>query len=66
MEKLMNAIRTLMENHVEETGEKLGDGDSIAGVYNDCIVIVKIVNDELKTEVILGKPDIFNESLFIS
>ena len=62
MEKVMDSIRTLIKNYVEE----LFNGETVVGVYNDCIVIVKIVDDELKTEVILGKPDIFNESLFIS
>ena len=66
----MNPIDKIMDKMVKAYKEEYGqdatmdDGETIAGVFNDCIVTMEMDEKELKINICAGEPYIFNENAF--
>lgn len=55
IERISSAAGELLERYVKERGEKFDEGDIVSCVYNDCILIVSLVDKNLKIDVIAGE-----------
>ena len=68
MEKILTAADELLGVVKEDLlakNEKLEKGDTVVGVYNDCILTVGITEDgNTKIDTLIGKPYIFDKALF--
>ena len=66
----MNPIKKITDKMVKAYKEEYGqdatmeDGDTIAGVFNDCIVTMEMDGKELKINICAGEPYVFNENAF--
>lgn len=62
-EEGMKAVKELLKAYSESTTEKLGEGDTITGVFNDCVLTVGIDNGDLKINFIID-PFVFDRNVF--
>ncbi len=67
MEQINKALELLDAEYTKEFGEdaKLEDGESMVGVFNDCMITVSIVDRELKIDVNMNRPYIIDHTLGI-
>lgn len=58
MDKLNKAINLALDKFYKEYGTdaKLEDGDEIAAVYNDGVIIISFENNKLGIKVVAGEP----------
>lgn len=65
MNKLGEVIEMIMGRYKEENGEdlKLEEGDEIASVFNDGVVILGVEDNTFKMKVLAGEPYVFNYDL---
>lgn len=62
-EEIMQAVKDLLNAYSESTTEKLGEGDTITGVFNDCVLTVGVEEGDLKIEFIVD-PFVFDRNVF--
>ena len=60
--ELEKAIKLMQEEMKKEFGEdsELEDGDTIVGVFKDCVIKIENENNELTIDVVMGEPYIFD------
>ena len=65
MEIINKGLEMMMCEFKKEFGEneKLKDGDSIVGVFNDAVIVAELINKELKINIHAGEPYKFDYSL---
>lgn len=64
VDRLNRAIARALEEYVEDTGEKMGDGDDLVAVFNDCALVISIENGCLKSKFVIGEPYRIDANVF--
>lgn len=59
---LKKAVELIQEEMKKEFGEdsKLEDGDTIVGVFKDCVIKLEKEDNEIKIDVTMGEPYTFD------
>ena len=64
VDRLNRAIARALEEYVEDTGEKMGEGDELVAVFNDCTLTLSIENACMKSKFIIVEPYRINANVF--
>ena len=65
MDKLAEAIKEITERYLKENdNKKMEEGDNVAAVYKDCVIILEMKeNRELAINIISGEPYRYNKKV---
>lgn len=65
MTKIEKAIELILNKYKEENGGdlQLEEGDEIASVFNDGVIILGLENNTIKVKVLAGEPYVFDYEL---
>jgi hypothetical protein len=63
---LKKAVELIQEEMKKEFGEdsKLEDGDTIVGIFKDCVIKLEKEDNEIKIDITLGEPYTFDFNVF--